>query len=597
MKYNCPACGGPNEANSENVIIRCNWCGTEYKPSSEPDSSAAAEAASASSDAANASVEAAASVLEAAKNAGAGADPEWTKRIIEESAKAAATAAAAAKAAEAAAAAAKATASQSNATATGPNATASESNTTRTTAADNASQSAGAPNASQSAGATNASQSAAGETQTPSGPQYVWKRFADNKTGVILAKAVVPESFTPEGNLYEVWQSDLVPFTAAFQAASPDRSILLSTTSGEMYAWYLNPLLRSFAAQTPNVIKTSFREFIEPDEYLHQYAERMTGIPLIPTARAKLPSAYGNDIEGERQRLLQYVESHMINISVRETVSTCYCDAFLYRYEGVSGGRKIVVFAGCDYKGVESYDANGGPAGIGLLSMGMQGGLLGKMMQGNKGKASAKAGGNRGRYNPQVSPTGVGAGSIPFGHGKEYGKQVDLISWGSERLYFAAAPIEAERAATAAFLRFVGSITPDPALWKQRSLLIEQKHQSRILEAQQLNNQAVQMQIQAQQRQRELARQLQANSEEISRGIMDSWEKRSASQSRISSNWSQAIRGVDTYSTPSGRTVEASVSADHVYQNRYGDTIEVYGNEPDDELVTRLDWTKLNRNT
>ena len=477
MKYNCPACGGPNEANSENGIIRCNWCGTEYKPSSAP----------------------------------------------------------------------------------------------------------------------NASQSTAGETA--SGPKYVWKRFADNKTGVILAKAVVPESFTPEGNLYEVWQSDLVPFTAAFQAASPDRSILLSTTSGEMYAWYLNPLLRSFAAQTPNVIKTSFREFIEPDEYLHQYAERMTGIPLIPTARAKLPSAYGNDIEGERQRLLQYVESHMINISVRETVSTCYCDAFLYRYEGVSGGRKIVVFAGCDYKGVESYDANGGPAGMGLLSMGLQGGLFGKMMQGNKGKASANAGGNRGRYSPQVSPTGVGAGNIPFGHGKEYGKQVDLISWGSERLYFMAAPIEAERAATAAFLRFVGSVAPDPALWKQRSLLIEQKHQSRILEAQQLNNQAVQMQIQAQQRQRELARQLQANSEEISRGIMDSWEKRSASQSRISSNWSQAIRGVDTYSTPSGRTVEASVSADHVYQNRYGDTIEVYGNEPDDELVTRLDWTKLNRNT
>ena len=596
MKYNCPACGGPNEANSENIIIRCNWCGTEYKPSSAPDRSAAAEAAAASSDAADASVEAAASVLEAAKNAGAGVDPEWTKRIIEESAKAAATAAAAAKAAEAAAAAAKATASQSNGTASQSNATASEPNATRSSATGNASQSAATGNASQSAAAAaNESQSAA--AQTPSGPQYVWKRFADNKTGIILAKAVVPESFTPEGNLYEVWQSDLVPFTAAFQASSPDGSTMLSTTSGEMYAWYLNPLLRTFAAQTPNVIKTSFREFIEPDEYLHQYAERMAGIPLTPTARAKLPSAYGKDLEGERQRLLQYVESHMINISVRETVSTCYCDAFLYRYEGVSRGRKIVVLAGCDYKGVESYDANGGPAGMGLLSMGLQGGLLGRMMQGNKEKAAAKAGGNRGKNSPGVSPTGVGAGNIPFGHGKEYGKQVDLISWGSERLYFAAAPIEAERAATVAFLRFVGSISPNPALWKQRSLLIEQKHQTRILEAQQLNSQAVQMQIQAQQRQRELARQLQANSEEISRGIMDSWEKRSASQSRISSNWSQAIRGVDTYSTPSGRTVEASVSADHVYQDRYGDTIEVYGNEPDDELVTRLDWTKLNRNT
>ena len=158
-----------------------------------------------------------------------------------------------------------------------------------------------------------------------------------------------------------------------------------------------------------------------------------------------------------------------------------------------------------------------------------------------------------------------------------------------------AAPIESEKAATEAFLRFVGSITPDAALWKQRSLLIEQKHQNRILEAQQLSNQAMQMQFQAQQRQRDLARQLQANSEAISNGIMDSWEKRSASQSRISNNWSQAIRGVDTYSTPSGRTVEASVSADHVYQDRYGDTIEVSGNALDDDLVTRLDWTKLNR--
>ena len=172
---------------------------------------------------------------------------------------------------------------------------------------------------------------------------------------------------------------------------------------------------------------------------------------------------------------------------------------------------------------------------------------------------------------------------------------MDLISWGTERLYFMAAPIEQEKAATEAFLRFVGSITPDPALWKQRSLLIEQKHQTRILEAQQLSNQAMQMQLQAQQRQRELARQIQANSEEISRGIMDSWEKRNASQSRISNNWSQAILGVDTYSTPSGRTVEASVSADHVYQDRYGDIVEVSGNALGDDLVTRLDWTKLNR--
>jgi hypothetical protein len=103
------------------------------------------------------------------------------------------------------------------------------------------------------------------------------------------------------------------------------------------------------------------------------------------------------------------------------------------------------------------------------------------------------------------------------------------------------------------------------------------------------------MRIDAQRRQADLARQIQANSDEISRGIMDSWEKRSASQSRMSENWSQAIRGVNTWQTSSGRTVEASVTADHVYQNRYGDTIEVSGTALDDELTSRLDWTELKR--
>ena len=158
-----------------------------------------------------------------------------------------------------------------------------------------------------------------------------------------------------------------------------------------------------------------------------------------------------------------------------------------------------------------------------------------------------------------------------------------------------AAPIELEKTATNLFLRFIGSLAPDPALWKRRNLLIEQMYQQRSVEATRLNAQATQMRIDAQRRQADLARQIQANSDEISRGIMDSWEKRSASQSRMSENWSQAIRGVNTWQTSSGRTVEASVTADHVYQNRYGDTIEVSGTALDDELTSRLDWTELRR--
>ena len=112
MKYICPACDGPNEAQPGSKEIRCTWCGTTFSPQ---EVSVTEETAAASSDAAKASMEAAASVLEAAKKGGANMDPQWTADIIAGAAAAAASAAAAAKAAEAAAAAATAVGQSYNA--------------------------------------------------------------------------------------------------------------------------------------------------------------------------------------------------------------------------------------------------------------------------------------------------------------------------------------------------------------------------------------------------------------------------------------------------------------------------------------------------
>ena len=115
------------------------------------------------------------------------------------------------------------------------------------------------------------------------------------------------------------------------------------------------------------------------------------------------------------------------------------------------------------------------------------------------------------------------------------------------------------------------------------------------MEAQGYAQQAQMMQMQAMQRQMEVSRQIARDSAEISAGIMDSWEKRSASQSRTSAAWSEAVRGVNTYAAPSGKTVEFDVTADHVYQNRYGDTIGVSGSAVDPDVAARLDWTELSR--
>jgi hypothetical protein len=113
--------------------------------------------------------------------------------------------------------------------------------------------------------------------------------------------------------------------------------------------------------------------------------------------------------------------------------------------------------------------------------------------------------------------------------------------------------------------------------------------------ANQLSAQARQGQIQAQQRAIEASRMIAQNSAQMSAGIMDSWNRKMASDSRISQARSEAIRGVNTYQTTGGRSVEVGVTADHVYQNNYGDVYGVSGTAPDQELLNRLNWTEIRR--
>ena len=113
--------------------------------------------------------------------------------------------------------------------------------------------------------------------------------------------------------------------------------------------------------------------------------------------------------------------------------------------------------------------------------------------------------------------------------------------------------------------------------------------------ANQLSAQARQGQIQAQQRAIEASRMIAQNSAQMSAGIMDSWNRKMASDSRISQARSEAIRCVNTYQTTSGRSVEVGVTADHVYQNNYGDVYGVSGSAPDQELLNRLNWTEIRR--
>ena len=83
-------------------------------------------------------------------------------------------------------------------------------------------------------------------------------------------------------------------------------------------------------------------------------------------------------------------------------------------------------------------------------------------------------------------------------------------------------------------MRFVLSFTPDMSFIQRREQLAYENWVAAMQFANQLSAQASQGQIQAQQRAIEASRMIAQNSAQMSAGIMDSWNRKMASDSRIS---------------------------------------------------------------
>ena len=71
------------------------------------------------------------------------------------------------------------------------------------------------------------------------------RQFTDANTGTPLASAVVPPDYALKGALNTQWQSDSVPFTATVQAVSPDRSVILTSSSKETFEEIRDPIQKN----------------------------------------------------------------------------------------------------------------------------------------------------------------------------------------------------------------------------------------------------------------------------------------------------------------------------------------------------------------
>ena len=161
------------------------------------------------------------------------------------------------------------------------------------------------------------------------------RQFTDANTGTPLASAVVPPDYTLKGALNAQWQSDAVPFTATVQAVSPDRSVILTSSSKETFEEIRDPIQKKMVARIPVAAPAWLRDFVEPEAYLQQYAEGML-----------LPSVFGTHLQEEKAKLLAFFNAHAININVRLEVSNLVCDPILSSTAGNMQRRVLALSSG-----------------------------------------------------------------------------------------------------------------------------------------------------------------------------------------------------------------------------------------------------------
>ena len=386
-----------------------------------------------------------------------------------------------------------------------------------------------------------------------------------------IGTALIPRGFYFLARIDRNWGNDHAPFQAMVNLNDEDERIILYYNSKSMWDQYLNRLMIQ-ASKLSGDNPKNFQDFVDSGPYLKNYAECYTDGPVTLAATAELPGTFAQNRQAICDNMVNTLTTREESApNVKIDMLSAICDPILMKFRGKRKGKDVIILVGCEYMGMEYRNAI-------TAAMMMSGGfgLLGMLMGGAK-KSKKNTG-------PKI-----------FGHAKDYGTSPDVIRWGYNRLFTCICDAELETLATEIFLRFEMSFTEDLIMVQKREQEVYQIFLNKLQISNQMAGQARQMQMMAQQRAIETSRMIAQNSAEISAGLMDSWNKRMASDSRISQNFSEATRGVNSYRTTDGRMVDVNVTADHIYQNNYGDVYGVSGVAPDQELLNKLNWREIGR--
>ena len=391
------------------------------------------------------------------------------------------------------------------------------------------------------------------------------KEFKD-QNGNVLAHAAIPDGYVTGGSLNDGFQHESVPFFITAHAVNNDKKIMIFGLSDEKFTTYRNDMIKMTLKAMADVKWNSIRDFIEPEDYLYQFASAMSQLQLTLVGEADLPSICGQNPEQAYKEFIAPYEAAIqrdAQLGTDTKLNNTICRSFMRRYSAkTKNGDDCTVVAGMDYQGVEYYSS--------VPGMEFMGGMMGSLFASKKKDPNS---------------------SKKFGHGTP----CDAIEWGAKNKFLMMSPKEYEQEAFEAFFEFVSTFHMDDALRQRYSDLSAQRVQMRLQETMQFQGIAQANMQSLMFNQQRLTQTLAQNSASMSAGIMDSWNKKMASDSRISQARSEANLGVNTYQNSYGQNVQVSVAADHVYQNQYGDVYGVSGNAPDQDILNKLQWTELEK--
>ena len=213
------------------------------------------------------------------------------------------------------------------------------------------------------------------------------KDFLDQSNNV-LAHAAIPDTYMIGASMVDGFQHETVPLFITAHAIDTNRNIMFFGLSDEKFTTYKNKMIKMALNYMQDVRWNSIRDFIEPEDYLQEFAEALSQMKLNPVGEAALPSIYGqNQQQAYSDFMAEYNAAFQRDAQLGTTTkaNNSIFRSFMRRYEGTSkSGQKCSVVAGMDYFGIEYYSPGSMLAAINPLA-----GLLGAVIQNKQAQKSS----------------------------------------------------------------------------------------------------------------------------------------------------------------------------------------------------------------